>query len=120
LGELTAFFLRWFEQQDPQQDLWPAYDRWIRDTLNQFLGARRVRCFKFDPSAGQLTSLTTDMDDAVWSGQPPHDLIRHVVTSGRPYIRGASGNGNLIEQLASQWTDSTASSATWGPTGWFP
>jgi len=103
IGELTACFSRWLEQHEGGDSLWPAFDRWVRDALNQFIQARRVRCFRRTPTGDRLASLTGDADDAFWAGVPRHSLIDHVAASGRRYIRGAPDSGGLVERLASEW-----------------
>ncbi len=103
IGELTAWFARWFEQPGGGESLWPAFDRWVRDSLHQFLGARRVRCFRVTESSQRLTSLASELDDVFLAGLSSHGLIDHVVASGRRYVRDAPGNGELIERLAHEW-----------------
>lgn len=104
LGGLTASFLNWFQNRDVSQNLWSDYDRWLRDTLDQCLHARRVRCFRVPDTDGRLVSLAGDMENAFWLGASLPALIQHVLTTGRCYVRGAPGNGELIERLVDQWS----------------
>jgi GGDEF domain-containing protein len=104
IGEIAARFSQWFESGPDAEQLWPAFDRWVRDSLNQFVGARRVRCFRVTESDQQLVSLTSDVEDAFLAHVPPQGLFDHVVASGRRYVAGAPGNGELIERLAAEWT----------------
>jgi len=103
LGELSASFMRWFEQQDVGLGLWAPFDRWLRDTLHQFLHARHVRCFRMNDRDDSLASMAEHMENAFWLAGPPPALIDHVVVTGRRYVRGAIGNGQLIEQLVNEW-----------------
>jgi len=103
LGELTANFSRWFCQHNKDEDPWPAFDRWIRDALNQFLKARRIRCFRYQDKNRRLYSLINKSDETFWTNASRHGLIEHVIGSGQRYVRGAPSNGPLIEQLAAQW-----------------
>ena len=104
LGEICASFNRRFAKHDVIEDIWPAFDRWIRDTLNQFIGARRVRSFRIVDGSDKLVSLSGLPDDVFWSGKSPHGLIDHVIATGRRYMRGFAGNGELVEQLATHWS----------------
>lgn len=105
LGELSDCFARWLDQQDPMQSLWPAFDRWVRDVLHQFLRGRRVRCYRVEGEGKRLVSLTSDAQDANGpeTGMPP--LLEHVVSTGRWYVAGARSNGELVNQLAAKWPD---------------
>lgn len=105
LGELSASFVSWMKQQDGNEDGWPGFDRWVRDTLHAYLGARRLRCFRVTEPDQQLVSLSSDLEDAFMARLKPHGLIDHVVSGGRRYVRGAPGNGELVERLARQWSD---------------
>jgi len=112
LGELTASFLRWFQDRNVSHGLWPAYDRWLRDTLDQFLRARRIRCFRVAEADERLVSLAGDMENAFWLGSSLPALIQHVLATGRRYVQGAPGNGELIERLAAQWSSEAAPGET--------
>jgi len=103
IGELTASFARWFERQDTGHSLWPPFDRWLRDTLNQFFRARRVRCFRVNESDRRLTSMSGDLDNTFWLGASPPSLVEHVRSCARRYVQGAANNGELIARLAAEW-----------------
>lgn len=103
LGELAAGFARWLDQLDRGETPWPAFDRWVRDSLNHFIGLRRVRCYSVAKTDQRLSSLTNELDDAVMSGLASNGLIDHLIASGRRYVRDAPGNGELIERLSREW-----------------
>lgn len=103
LGEMTASFSRWFDQLDLTQSPWLPFDRWIRDTLGQFLDAQRVRCFHVREDRGRPVSLTNDLDDTFPSSGSIPGLIDHVTASGRRFVRGAPGNGEMVERLTDEW-----------------
>jgi len=106
IGELTARFTTWLDQRDGGEGAWLAFDRWVRDSLHQFLGARRVRCYRVTESDQQLASLTSEPDAALTAGLASQGLIDHVIAGGRRYVRRAPGNGELIERLAREWGSS--------------
>jgi len=109
LGELTASFMRWVQGADVSGGWWPAFERWLRDALDQFLQARRIRCFQVIEPEGRLASLGSGMDNAFWVGTSQPALVTHVIKTGRRYIQDAPGNGKLIESLVGQWSSVAAS-----------
>ncbi|MHC4441816.1 MAG: GGDEF domain-containing protein [Planctomycetota bacterium] len=106
IGELTASFLHWFEGQKIDQSLRPVFDRWVREVLQQYFEARRVRCFQITDNGRRLSSLSDDPEDAIVFKVKTYGLIEQVLSSGLPYVQGALGNGPLVEQLADEWTQS--------------
>lgn len=113
LAILTESFTRWSDRQDDGTDLWPAFDRWMRDALNECVGARRVRCFRPDEAGGRLCSLSGELGDPAWLPGSTPGLIEHVLATGTPYIRGAAGNG-MVARLADAWPACPGS----GSPGW--
>ncbi|UCD30128.1 MAG: hypothetical protein JSV03_06565, partial [Planctomycetota bacterium] len=87
-GEMTADFIRWFDQQEAEEPLWPAFDRWIRETMNKYFGAHRVRCFKITRKSHRLTSLSGEPDWGLHSDLSQYGLIEYVISIGRCYVRG--------------------------------
>lgn len=90
-------FRTWCETLDDPHEMWPSFDRWLRDSLHQLVGARRVRCYHVQN--GRLVPLTLQTDEVLctkaWSG-----LLDHVVASGRRYVHGSRAGSDLVEQLA--------------------
>lgn len=107
LCEFNSRFRSWHERNEPNENLWPAFDRWIRDTLNELVGARRVRCFRIEENGNHLISLTNQLDESTVLGVVAHGLIDHVVATGRSYRRGWAGNGELVDRLAEEWSSSS-------------
>jgi GGDEF domain-containing protein len=105
LAEMTASFNARFAQLNDDEDLWPAFDRWMRDALNQFVSARRVRCFSVNETAHRLASLSGNLDDPFWHDRPPHGLVDRVIETRQRFIRGLAGNDDITEQLAASWED---------------
>jgi len=106
LGQLGASFLEWMDHRDTEENLWPAFDRWLRDALGNCLQAGRIRSFRIIEPSGLPVSLNDEIDDTGLNQDTIPALISHVISTGRRYIRTASGNGELIEGLAEQWSRS--------------
>jgi diguanylate cyclase (GGDEF)-like protein len=103
-GELIASFNAWLEQEEPGLNPWPAFDRWVRDALNQSMRARRVRCFRATDTAHRLLSLTNELEEPLWPAGTLPGLVEHVLATGRSFIKGDRNNGELIERLVSAWS----------------
>jgi GGDEF domain-containing protein len=101
--KLIDSFNNWFERQDTGQPLWPAFDRWLRDALNEHLDARRVRCFRVADRGNRLVSLTTQLEEPLWPPCGLPGLIAHVLATGKAYVHGDRTSGESIERLADQW-----------------
>lgn len=101
---LIQSFNEWLAQRSAAESWWPAFDRWVRDALHQFLRARRVRCLRAVDAGGRLVSLTSELEEPLWTAGAVPGLIEHVITSGRAYVKGDRSNGELIERLVSAWT----------------
>lgn len=106
IPEIPKAFTEWFERRDREHDIWPALDRWLRDTLYQHLEARRVRCFRVTRD-NRAVLMANDPDNAFWVGRPPA-LVEHVITTGRRFVRGADGGGSMIDQLVAKWASQSA------------
>jgi GGDEF domain-containing protein len=107
-AKLIEAFNDWFERQDAGESLWPAFDRWVRDALNEFLGARRVRCFHAADDARHLVSLTTQLEEPLWPPAGLPGLIVHVLATGRAYTPGSRLGGESIERLVTEWATAVA------------
>lgn len=103
IGQLSASFNAWLDQHLDDPAIWPAFDRWLRDAVNQFIRGRRVRCFRVTRGEGNPVSLTDEADNALWYGAVPHGLIDHVIAGGQRYIAGGTGTSALVEKLADEW-----------------
>lgn len=97
LANLLMEFRAWCEGQDTSDETWPAFDRWMRDSLHQLLGARRVRCYHVQE--GRPVPLTQQNEEVLstkaWSG-----LLDHVLATGRRYVHGSPSGSDMIAQLA--------------------
>jgi GGDEF domain-containing protein len=111
MARTTECFLTWLNRRDPAADLWADFDRWARDTLNQVLGARRTRCYRVSDVNRHLVSLTDRMEDGMLLGSPIPGLIQHAITSGQRYLRDSGENGDLVNQMAEEWTADAAARA---------
>jgi len=105
IGEIIASFNARFAQPNEDEDLWPVFDRWMRDALTQFVSARRVRCFAVNETTHRLASLSGNLDDPFWHDRPPHGLVDRVIATGQRFIRDLVGNDEITEQLAASWED---------------
>ena len=72
--------------------------------LSQFLRAEHVRCLRVEGDDLRLASMSGDLEHGFWPGTPAPSLIQHVLTTGRRYIQGAPGNGELIGKLVAEWS----------------
>jgi len=116
MGDLSADFIRWFDQQDVDEKFWATFDRWIREALNKHLQARRIRCFRITDRGRRLFLLNEENnEDPLWSNVAQQGLIDHVTTSGQSYIRGNTNNGPMVEQLADKWTAISTGDQSEGP-----
>ncbi len=117
LTQLLDAFGAWWRARDDQEP-WPAFDRWVRDTLQQLAGARRPRCFHVHPGDRRLFSLADDLDDAVTPGGAWRPLVEHVVDSGRMFVRGAAASGELMRQLSGDSAEAGAAGTIEEPPRW--
>lgn len=105
-GQLIESFNSQFDRHAVDEPFWPVFDRWIREALNEFLRARRVRCFHVTEAAQRLVSLTNQLEEPLWPpGQLPA-LLEHALSTGRPYVHASRANGDLIDRMADEWTRS--------------
>ncbi len=123
LGKLTGRFTRWCERHDRNENIWPAFDRWMRDTLNELIAARRVRCFRVKDGGKQLVSITNELDELFcWGGSAPPSLIDHVITTGHSYLRGAAPQAELMNRLIAEWSinagTATGTGSSFRPPDW--
>ncbi|HOB76319.1 MAG TPA: diguanylate cyclase [Phycisphaerae bacterium] len=103
--QLVESFNSQFDRHAIGDTPWPLFDRWVREALNEFLRARRVRCFHVTDAAQRLVSLTNELEEPLWPpGQLPA-LVEHTLGSGRPYVHASRANGDLINRLAEEWTN---------------
>lgn len=107
-ASLIASFHDWFDQRELGAPLWLAFDRWVRDALHQFAGARRVRCFHTADDGRRLVSLTTQLDEPLWPPGGLPGLIAHVLASGQAYVRNGRGLGESVPHLADEWAATIA------------
>lgn len=108
ISELIDSFNSRFDHRESGETLWPVFDRWVREALNEFLRARRVRCFHVADATGRLVSLTNELEEPLWPPAQLPGLIQHVLTTGRPYVWGGGANGESIDRLAAEWTQHMA------------
>lgn len=90
----------WVRAWAGREEPWPAFDSHLREVLRMLLGATRVRCFRVD-AAGKLVALNGSQNAAPddWN---EHALLRHVVTSGRPYYAMSGALAPMVRQLAAE------------------
>ena len=88
----------WLANLEPVAGPWQSFDTHIRELARQLTAARHVRCYRVDAS-GQLRQLgkPSATEPAVL---PPHELVEHVLTTGRRFVAGAAQTGPMVEQLA--------------------
>ncbi len=103
IGEMTVQFNDWLDQLDGIEDPWAPFDRWIRDALNQFVSAGRVRCFRLPDDKSEPVSLTDNSDDAFWYGAVPHGLLNHVIQTGQRYLQGYERQDEHLARYAEEW-----------------
>lgn len=103
-AKLIESFNDWCEYREAGAPVWAAFDRWVRDALYQYAGARRVRCFHAAEDGCRLTSLTTQLAEPLWPPGGLPGLIVHVLSSGQAYFRGGRANGASVDRLADDWS----------------
>ncbi len=101
LAEVAASFSRWLEERAEDEHVWPSFDRFVRETLLDLIGATRVRLFRVVDGGRALRPLTEAAGSAS-EAVIPTGLIEHVLATGRRYIRGDWTHGELIDQLAAE------------------
>lgn len=101
LAEVTAAFSRWLEDRSDDERIWPAFDRFIRETLLDLVGATRVRLFRTADGGRGLRPLAEE-SGAASDLLVPTGLTDHVLATGRRYIRGDWTHGALVDQLAAE------------------
>lgn len=52
-------------------------------------------------------TLSETLEDSFWVGPGAPALVRHVIASGRSYVQHSPENGEMVEQLAADWTSQT-------------
>jgi GGDEF domain-containing protein len=101
LNTVTASFLDWWSAQDTEACLWPAFDLFVRETLLDIAGAKRVRLFHAAENGEALRSLSQDARGS--SGAvAPTALMGHILNLGRVYVQGDWSHGPMVDQLAAE------------------
>jgi len=106
LAEVAASFSRWLEERTEDEHVWPSFDRFVRETLLDLIGATRVRLFRVVDGGRALRPLAEPPGSAS-GGVIPTALIEHVLATGRRYIRGDWTHGELVDQLAAESASGT-------------
>jgi len=81
LNAVTASFLDWWSAQDTEACLWPAFDLFVRETLLDIAGAKRVRLFHAAENGEVLRSLSQDSRGSS-NAVTPTTLMHHVLSLG--------------------------------------
>ena len=100
LTNAASRFLGWWSQRYEEESPWPAFDLFLREMLLDVVGAKRVRLFHVTEGGLTLRLLTDDVGTPSTLAAPT-ELMRHVISVGRRYIRGDQSHGPLVDQLAS-------------------
>ena len=100
LTNAASRFLGWWSRRREEESPWPAFDLFLREMLLDVVGAKRVRLFHV-AEGGQSLRLLTDDVGTPSTLAAPTELMRHVISVGRRYIRGDQSHGPLVDQLAS-------------------
>ena len=101
LNTVTAGFLDWWSAQDAEACLWPAFDLFVRETLLDIAGAKRVRLFHVTDNGEILRSLSQDTRGSS-SAVAPTTLMHHVLSLGRVFVQGDWSHGPMVDQLAAE------------------
>lgn len=109
VARLTDSFEGWWGPALETVHLWLAFDRWLRDTLHEVAGARRIRCFRISGPDRRLVSLADELDDPVWNGASWRGLVDRVVESGCVYIKSAADLDQWSSAMNSSGSDPGAS-----------
>ncbi len=93
----------WLDEHREDIDPWPAFDEFVRSVLRRCCGAMHVRPFRLVSNSDELVPLR-EMDPLSKSDRldARRGIVGHVVTTGRTYLAGDSGQGELIERLAAE------------------
>lgn len=95
---MTTAFEAWQDSLDDHDNVWSAFDAFLRELIGECLDAARVRCFRVVAGEEQLQSLAQGERDAGPSARK--GICGHVATSGRAFLRGDRVHGALVDQLA--------------------
>lgn len=101
LNTVTANFLDWWSAQDTETCLWSAFDLFVRETLLDIAGAKRVRLFHVAENGEFLRSLAHDARSSS-AAIAPTALMGHVLNLGRAYVQGDWSHGPMVDRLASE------------------
>jgi len=111
-GELVRCVLQkhheWMNDWQRTQHPWASFDTHVRGLLRQLTGARRIRCYRVDPSGDLFPLNSTSLTEAT-SLDSLGSLLQHVVTLGRRFVACSPATGELIRTLA----DDSAESYAW-------
>lgn len=110
IKRLLESYSLWWDANRDSLDVWPAWDRWLRDTLHDLARAERIRCFRVTEPDGRLASLANELEEPLWLDEHWRPLIDHVIATGRIYLRGAPGAGELLASLGALPSSSSPSS----------
>jgi len=100
----------WLERHRNERDPWPRFDEFIRAALYQGCQATHVRPLRLASDGEELVPLReADAPLETQRLSARRGIIGHVVTTGRAYVAGDPGQGELVRRLA----DSSVDRAAW-------
>jgi len=93
----------WLETHRNESNPWPRFDEFIRTALYDGCGATHVRPYRLLSDTEELISLR---DPSPWNEvrhlSARRGIVGHVVTTGRAYVAGDLGQGELVRKLAEE------------------
>lgn len=99
-----SLYRSWLTEWDQKEEPWSAFDQFIREMMQQGLGARHVRCYRVGQD-GALYSLSRGTSDEP-AKTTAEKLINHVLTTGRRYWAASELTGPILRELAEAGDDS--------------
>lgn len=103
-------FAIWMDRYRQDQDPWPAFGEFLRGLVHQLCGAARVRFYRILSEGDVLVPLhAIDPKGSEECVSARRGIVGYVATSGRTYVAGHPGEGELVRQLADEETH---------PVGW--
>lgn len=99
----------WLENHRNDPDPWPPFGEFIRNLISEATSAGQVRLFRVLSENDELVPVREAhpfVDDDWPSAR--EGIIGHVATTGRSYLQGDPTQGELVDRLAQQSSESPA------------
>jgi len=107
VAEVVRGFDEWLNEQGESADPWGAFNEFVRDALRRICGAGHVRPYRLCGEGAQLVPCG-EADDRAGDGDQGErrdaraGIVGHVLATGRSYVAGDPGSGELVERIAAE------------------